>query len=103
MPLALPLGALVTGLFLVAVPVTILMAVWAAVTVVRILFPERPLPLEAAARRERAVRRGDAVPVRLRDILEDQALRHAAAASGAEGETTAPPHPFAEDLWLRRN
>lgn len=105
---SLPLGALVTGFVLVAVPVLILVAVWAVVTMCRLLFPERPLPFEPVARRRRAALRGESVPVRLRDILEDQAQRQAAAAQAAdrtESEEAAAPatHPLFDDLWLRRN
>ena len=99
----LPLGALIAGFFVVVVPVVILMTVWACVTMVRILFPERPLPFEAAALRQRATTRGEAVPVRLRDIIEDQSLRHTEAAPAGDPEAVAPRHPFADDLWLRRN
>ncbi len=107
---ALPLGALVAGLALVAVPVLILVFVWAAVTTLRILLPERPLPFEPVERRRRATLRGESVPVRLRDILEDQARRRTAARGQAdeleanESEPAASPmHPLFDDLWLRRN
>lgn len=90
--------------FLVAIPVIVLVAVWAAVTMVRILFPERPLPFEAAARRQRATLEGRAVSVRLRDILEDQAHRQAATASGTgQPEGSEAPHPLVADLWAQRN
>lgn len=99
----LPLGAIVTGFVLVALPTALLMMVWTVVTVLRILFPERPLPFDAAARRQRATLRGESVPVRLRDILEDQA-RQRVPAPPAEGDGGLPErHPLADDLWLRRN
>ncbi|MDT0631332.1 hypothetical protein RQM47_04655 [Rubrivirga sp. S365] len=97
----LPLGAIVTGFVLVALPTVLLMAVWTVVTVLRILFPERPLPFDAAARRQRARIRGESVPVRLRDILEDQA-RQPVPAPPADGDLP-DRHPLADDLWLRRN
>ena len=101
----LPLGALITGLTLVAVPVLILVMVWAAVRALRILLPERPLPLVPVERR-RPTLRGQFVPVRLRDILEDQAQRRAALPQneGEKPEASAPvTHPLFDDLWLRRN
>ena len=104
--LVLPLGALITGFVLLAVPTIILMGVWTAVTVARILFPERPLPFDAPARRQRRTLRGEAVPVRLRDIMEDQALRqaHRAEAPVERPEGGPPaPHPLFDDLWVRRN
>jgi len=102
-----PLAALITGFFLVAFPIIVLMTAWTVVTMVRILFPERELPYDPSARRRRARQRGQAVPVRFRDLVEDQ--RHA--------ETPAMPHraihdansamevpnELVEDLWLRRN
>lgn len=104
--LVLPLGALVTGFVLVVIPTIILMGVWTVVTVARILLPERSLPFEASARRRRRTLRGEAVPVRLRDIMEDQELRRAQSAAApverAPGEAPAP-HPLFDDLWLRRN
>lgn len=102
--IVLPYGALLIAFLAVALPVVLLMAVWSGVMMYRILFPERPLPFEAAGRRQRAVRRGEAVPVRLRDILEDQALRAETPADPAAGAPPrSEPHPFADDLWARRN
>ena len=99
----LPLGALIVGLFAVAVPAIILMSVWAGVTALRLLFPEEPLPFDPAARRRRAAQKGEFVPVRLRDILEDQQARQSVAARAARGEHVPDAHPLADDLWLRRN
>ena len=102
-----PLDVAVASFALVVVPILTLMTVWACVTVARIVFPERELPFDETARRERARRRGTATPVRFRDLVEDQ--RHApspampeAARTGAPDERTGPS-PLAEDLWLRRN
>ena len=103
----LPLGALITGLVMVAVPVLVLVMVWGVVSTLRILIPERPLPFEPFERRRRATLRGESVPVRLRDILEDQAQRQAALAPDPESdepeELTRTAHPLFDDLWLRRN
>ncbi len=96
----LPVGALIVGLFAVAVPAIILMSVWAGVTALRLLFPEGPLPSEPDALRRRAATRGDSVPVRLRDILEDQQARQSVV---ARGDDLPDGHPLADDLWLRRN
>ncbi len=95
--------SLAVALFAFAVPAALLMAVWAGVTAFRLLLPEDTLPFDSAARRQRATARGEMVPVRLRDILEDQQARRAVAARGATPEAGPPPNPFVEDLWLRRN
>jgi len=92
------------ALFAFATPAIVLMAVWAGVTAFRILFPEDALPFDPAARRQRAAARGEMVPVRLRDILEDQEARRAVAAREAASAPDArPANPLVEDLWLRRN
>ena len=104
MPVAivLPVGALVTGFVLVAIPTVLLMTVWTVVTVARILFPERPLPFDASERRRRATTKGQAVPVRLRDIMEDQA-RQPVPAPPPDGAALPERDPLFEDLWIRRN
>lgn len=99
-------------LALVAVPALILMAVWTAVTAARLLFPERELPFDGQARRAVARRRGQAVPVRAFDIVEDLRRRPVRPAmpqreaspteAVTEGEGPGGPRLF-EDLWLRRN
>lgn len=110
--LALPLAAAETAFVLMAVPALLLMLVWSAVTAMRILFPERPLPPvdPDGARLRRALHAGDAVPVRVRDIVNAQRAQAAeleaareAAREEAPGATPAAPHPFIADLWLRRN
>ena len=110
--LALPLGFALTAFVIAAVPALLLMLVWSAVTTMRILFPERPLPPPdvGAERLRRSLRTGEAVPVRLRDIVDAQRAQAAeldaarqAARDEAPGATPAAPHPFIADLWLRRN
>ncbi|MEO0556550.1 MAG: hypothetical protein AAF170_00060 [Bacteroidota bacterium] len=102
-----PLAAIITSIFLIALPVIVLMTAWTVVTMVRILFPERELPIDPSALRRRARERGQAVPVRFRDLVEDQ--RHAEApamphrASPDASSTTEIPSALVEDLWLRRN
>ena len=102
---ALPVGAVLTGLAMVAVPALILIAVWAAVGALRLLLPERPLPFDSVTRRAGTGVRGARVSVRYRDLREGPAPRHTPAASGPEAD---PPdggvaHPLFDDLWLRRN
>ncbi len=104
----LPLGAIVVAIFAVAVPVILLLAVWAGVTAFRILFPDEPLPFAPAP--QRRVGHGEGVPVRLRDIVENERARQAVAATertepAPDGSRPAKPrpHPLFEDLWLRRN
>ncbi len=106
-PLAVSLSssALLMGLAFV-MAVGLLMAVgWAAITAVRILLPERPLSLDPVQRRQRATLQGEAVSVRLRDLLEDEAQRHATASRVEPGGPPRRPitHPLFDDLWLRRN
>lgn len=103
-----PVGALFVAFFAVAVPAILLMAVWAAVTALRILFPERSLPYDSSARRH-PLGSGIGTPVRLHDILENEKARRArTAAARVEGDREAAArgpraHPLAEDLWMRRN
>lgn len=100
-------AALVSVFLLVAVPVLLLMTIWAAVMAMRILFPERPLPFDARACRAAARRReGKAVPVRLQDILDDQRARRAPLPERhpvLDDELNPAGSSLANDLWLRRN
>lgn len=97
-----PVAALFVAFFWVAVPAILLMAVWAGVTAYQLLFHDDALSLDPAARRRAA--EGESVPVRLRDILEDERARQSMAepASG-DGPAGPPAHPLFDDLWLRRN
>lgn len=97
----LPLGALFVAFFAVAIPTILLMTVWSAITMARVLFPERPLPFGPRPRRQPTFQ-GRPVSVRARDIQEDQARR---ALAHAEAGAESPPevHPLFDDLWLRRN
>lgn len=107
--LTLPLGAVVTTFVIVAAPALVLMLVWSGVTAMRILFPERPLPPPdlAAEHLRQSLRTGDAVPVRVRDIVNAQRAQaaevEAARAAEPGGDAPATLHPFVADLWLRRN
>ena len=111
MPIAvtLPIAAAATGFVMVALPLVLLMVVWTLVTMWRIVFPSDHLPFDPGVERERARRRGEAVPVTLADILEAQRLRpvwpavptRATAQTTGEGED--PIAPVRDDLWRRRN
>ena len=94
----LPLGALIVGFFAVAVPAILLMSIWAGVTAWRLLFPSEPTPADPVYHR-RTAQHGDFVPVRLRDILDDQRARQSVSSDGP----LADVHPLEETLWLRRN
>lgn len=99
---------MVTGIFaLIVFPAVLLMGIWTAVNVARLLYPEQELPLDGTARRAAARRRGQAVPVRAFDIVEDLRRRPARPAMPerervAEGEGPGGS-PLQEDLWRRRN
>lgn len=90
-----PLAAVETGLFLLAVPLLLLMGVWAVVTAFRILMPEQPLPLDRRARR-----RGGPSPVRAREIVAEQRRRPAPV---FDAEASSESESIAESLWARRN
>ena len=110
-----PVAAIETGLLLFAAPLILLMAIWAVITAVRILFPEAPLPTDPAARLARSRRRGEAAPVRLREIVDEQRRRpapvfprSAGSPGGAPPGEPGPgspsgPDPLADALWARRN
>ncbi|WP_412068518.1 hypothetical protein [Rubrivirga sp. IMCC43871] len=102
----LPLGAAFVLFFWVAVPAILLMAVWAGVTAFRILYPDDVMPFDPVDRRRRASARGEARPVKLRDILEDERARQAKPRQRVApgGPPQAPGRSaLTEDLWLRRN
>ncbi len=101
-------AVVLSAFVLLAVPAALLVAVWTAVSVARLLFPERELPLDPdAAQRHLARRRGPAVPVRAFDIVEDlrrRPVRPAMPQREAVPEADAPTaRPLFQDLWLRRN
>lgn len=95
----LPLSAFIAGFFVVAIPAMLLMSIWASVTAWQMLFPSEPTPRDPAARRRQATERGAFVPVRVRDIVDDQRARQ----SVMPGANLPDVHPWADDLWLRRN
>ncbi|MAQ93220.1 hypothetical protein B1759_07640 [Rubrivirga sp. SAORIC476] len=97
--------------FAVTIPTILLLAVWAGVTAFRILFPDEALPMDAVSRRRRLAARGESVPVRLRDIMDDQRARQAVGSFPVlPGDASEPrpvdrpeTNPLFADLWLRRN
>jgi hypothetical protein len=102
------LAAAVSAFVLVAVPAAVFMAIWTAVTMWRILFPERPLPLvrNGAAERRAARARGEAVGVGFREIHEDlraEARTKERALDRVGGRPTRIPEAWLEDLQRRRN
>lgn len=104
-------GAIVTGLFMmVVVPVVLFLVIWVVVTAMRILVPERPLPVEVdpALLRRVAAARGRQVPVGLQEIREDQ-RRYVRQRFGEQpyhylpGEPGLFPLEWLEDVHQRRN
>ncbi|NNF59509.1 MAG: hypothetical protein HKN04_14835 [Rhodothermaceae bacterium] len=96
----MPVAALFSAFFLIAVPLAIFMAIWSAVLLGRTLFPERPLPVVP-----RVTNRSVAMPVSAREIGAALRRRHLGPSLSqrhlvADGDL---PDPLAEDLWLRRN
>ena len=104
------LAAAFTAFAVVAFPALVMMVVWTAVTAMRILRPEQPLPLFAdpVAQRRTKTETGVAVPVGFREIHDDLRI-HARALTlpyryhAAVGGTHHVPEPWLEDLHLRRN
>lgn len=102
------LAAVISVLVIAAVPVAVLMAVWTAVTMYRILYPERPLPLgrDAAAARRAARSRGEAVDVGFREIRDDMRTHARELAwpyHHAGGGSHRIPESWIEDVYRRRN
>lgn len=102
------LAAVFTAFVVFAVPAIILMAVWASVTLWRVLVPERPLPLlqDKATERRAAVARGESVKVGFREIHEDMRVHTRDLARPyhhAGGCSDGFPASWLEDLDRRRN
>lgn len=102
------LAAAISALVVAAVPVAVFVAVWSAVTIFRILYPERPLPLgrDGAAERRAARSRGEAVGVGFREIREDMrthARELARPYHHAGGCSHGIPESWIEDVHRRRN
>jgi hypothetical protein len=106
------LAAVLSAFVVAVIPAAIFMAVWTAVTVMRILFPEHSLPLlrNGVAERKAARTRGEAVGVGFREIHEDlrakarEREREKARASEHRNEPVGRiPEAWIEDLYRRRN
>lgn len=103
------MAAVLTALLAAGMLALAMVVIWAVITGLRILRPERPLPFvpDTAARRHRATARGKAVPVGFREIHED--LRtHARSLPLPHHDrvTDGLPHasePWMDDLYRRRN
>jgi len=99
-------ASIISLFLLIAVPVIVLMTVWAVVTLGRVLFPERLRRRKTVAREQMVSRHEIVKRVTSKDIVEDI---HRQAAHFVEEE----PHfvedarqefePLFGDLWLRRN
>ncbi len=99
-------AAIISLFLLIAVPVIVLMTVWAVVTLARVLFPKRLRRRRKFARLHLVSDKEMIAQVRSRDIVETLQRQ---AAHPVEEE----PHfvedarqefePLFGDLWLRRN
>lgn len=98
-------AAIFTAFVMVAVPVILLAFVWGVLTMLRIAFPERPVPLEGPLRAIR--RRGGHAGVReIRAEVLKQAERLAVPYAYTPGTTVPPsrlPSPWLLDVHERRN
>ena len=94
---------------LIAVLTLFFMLAWVIVTVSRLCFPEKPLPLDRdpVMIRHRAMASGESVPVGVREIREDQQRYRVAHRLVPyvylEGGSDGFPAAWREDLWRRRN
>ncbi|MEM1054096.1 MAG: hypothetical protein AAGI52_01115 [Bacteroidota bacterium] len=102
-----PVAAIVTGFFMVAAPVILMMTIWTLVTMWRVIFPDDELPFDRSTDVAAAQERGESVPVGFVDIMEQQRRRpvgpvmpHRQRVAQKEGTSESP---LAEDLWRRRN
>ena len=103
-------AAIVSALFMVAVPVIVLATIWGLLTIMRLAFPERPLPFDGPSRRALYREKGFSVPVGAREIRADVLRR---AQSLALPYVYVPGHPvphdggvpapWLEDVHERRN
>ncbi len=101
-------AAALSAFVVAVVPVVVFMAVWAMVTMYRILTPERPLPFvrDKAAERRAARARGESVGVGFREIHDDMRT-HVRELAGpyhhAGGCSHGIPEAWIEDMNRRRN
>ena len=102
------LAAVITAFVVAALPVLIFMAIWTAVTVFRILYPERSIPIgrNGIAERQAARERGDAVKVGFREIREDMHIHTRELSRSYDlvgGASHGIPEAWIDDLHRRRN
>lgn len=102
------LSAVITAFVVAALPALIFMAVWTVVTALRIVFPERALPLfpNGIAERQAASARGEAVRVGFREIREDVLVRARELSRSHDlvgGCSHSIPEAWIDDLYRRRN
>ena len=92
--------------FLLVAPLFAFLLTWVVVTVYRLYFPERPLPLRSGTvqvRRRRAAA-GEEVPVGVREIREDQRRERTPVSYQYAGFPTGQlPDGWERDLHQRRN
>ena len=91
---------------LIALPVIVLMTVWAAVTLGRVLFPKRLRRHRRIARLQMISDNEGIAQVRSRDIVEDlqrQAAHHVEEEPHFVEDARREFEPLFGDLWLRRN
>lgn len=94
----------------VAILIFFCMFTWVAVTIYRICFPEKPLPIERdpVMQRHHARLSGTMIPVGARDISEEQRA-YVMEQMRAHGTVYLPAYPeglpqaWEEDLQMRRN
>ena len=99
-------AAIISLLLLIAVPVIVLMTVWAVVTLVRVLFPKRLRRRRRFARLHLVSNHEMITLVRSRDIVEDlqrQAAHHLEEQPHFVEDARQEFEPLFGDLWLRRN
>lgn len=102
------LAAVITAFVAAALPALLFMAIWTAVTVFRILYPERPLPFgrDGVAERQAARARGDVLKVGVREIREDLQIHSRELTRSYDlvgGCSHGIPEVWLEDLYRRRN
>ncbi len=99
-------AAIISLLLLIAVPVIVLMTVWAVVTLARVLFPKRLRRRRKIARLHLVSKHEMITLVRSRDIVEDlqrQAAHHLEEEPHFVEDARQEFEPLFGDLWLRRN
>lgn len=105
LPIGLDLfgGALGTGLVLAAMPLVLVMTVWTAYTMARILFPdgEKVMGRAPASRVTTQARR--TVQTRVHDLTTPNPVRTEEPGPPRRLEGSDGFDALMEDLWLRRN